>query len=485
MLITNTLMQKIPDGEVEFSPFSIIDDFGKVFFWGGQVFRAINIESVNNVKMMFTSGLIPHLIEKGLFVDSRMTDYELEGYGLVIQHELANVVTYPYEWSFSMLKKAGLMVLDLNKNASKYGYQTKDIHPYNVLFFGLTPKFIDLGSFVLISKTSIKYLYTFEEFSRCYFFPLKVWSLGDSYTARRFIQRWKLMAPIDSYVSYRLGGRIGLLKKQFFNLWKSIYLLQRVRLVYGDLLSVRYQKWSSIFKIINWLGFPLCISKINSLEKRLGNLMPLKSYSEWGSYHESLYLYDNKPVLSERLQKIVEIIIKLNPATVTDIAGNQGVLSQVIAGLDGVDQVTCLDYDDEAIDLGYIRVLNSNLPNKNLHFAVINPFYSETNKFESSPDSRFKSDLVLALALTHHLALTQSYSLSYIFTAISKYTRKNVAIEFMPLGLFDSIAQKGNPPPDWYTEEWFTREFEKEFKLIDVVKLEINRILFIGELINV
>lgn len=475
-------MNKISQNEIEFSKFSVLDDFGRVFYWHGRVFRAIRNEKVAQARNLFSSGLIQRLVTEGLFVDSKITDYEIDGYGMVIEHELAHVVTYPFEWSFSMLKAAGEMVLHLNKIAAEYGYQTKDIHPYNVLFFGVNPKFIDLGSFIRVTNGFTKQLYTFDEFAKCYLFPLKIWARGDSFTARRYIQRWKLMAPVDAYISYRLGGNVGVLRRLVFRLWKARYRLQRIPHVLDSSSPGAFEKYHAFISAFWRVAAAFSLSRFANLARNVHRCYLPSLKSQWGNYHGQLYLSNGKPVLSERLQKIVEIVSALKPRTVTDMAGNQGVLSEVMAELDGVERVTCIDYDDEAVEKGYVRVAHSQSLSGKLHFAVVNPFYPEVNKFERAPESRFKSELVLSLALTHHLILTQGYSLEYIFETIAGFSSKYVLIEFMPLGLFDSVSQTGGGHPDWYTEEWFRAEYERHFEVIDVMKLEINRTLFVGRL---
>lgn len=477
--------KKIDLNDIEFSPFSIIDDFGRVFYWRGRVFRAIRQNCVVQATELFTSGLIPRLVAEGLFVDSIITDYEINGYGMVVEHQLASVVTFPYEWSFSMLKAAGEGALRLNNIAATYGYQTKDIHPYNVLFFGLNPKFIDLGSFIPISGRFLTHLYSYQEFLKCYVFPLKIWTLGDSYSARRYIQRWKLMMPVTTYVSYRLAGNVGVLRRLISKIWCAGYKLQylphSINLPQSRAMSSKY---SWLYRIVARMEFPFLISKIKNLSISLAKYNLPKQETMWGNYHDQLYLFDRKIQLSERLKKVVEIVFELSPTTVTDVAGNQGVLSQVISELECVERVVCVDYDDDAIDKGYVRSSKLSPTPSKLHYAVVNPFYSESNKFESEPSKRFKSELVMALALTHHLVLTQGYSLSYIFSVISSFSEKYVLIEFMPLGLYDSVnAISSGYIPSWYTEEWFGQEFERHFTLIYSIKLEANRILFIGQVI--
>ncbi|HEX2070312.1 MAG TPA: hypothetical protein VHF90_01530, partial [Thermoleophilaceae bacterium] len=65
----------------------------------------------------------------------------------VLRHERIPFVSYPYEWTFSMLKEAALLQLDLNLAALEEGMILKDSTPYNVQFKGSKPVFVDVGSF--------------------------------------------------------------------------------------------------------------------------------------------------------------------------------------------------------------------------------------------------------------------------------------------------------------------------------------------------
>jgi hypothetical protein len=105
------------------------------------------------------------------------------------------------------------------------------------------------------------------------------------------------------------------------------------------------------------------------------------------------------------------------------------------------------------------------------------PWVTSYSKF---PEARFKSEAVLALAVTHHLILTQNYPIEYIFHRIERFSEKYVFIEFMPLGLYS----KGVAPkvPNWYSTEWFRNNFSQHFELLLEEQLEANRILFVGKI---
>jgi hypothetical protein len=68
-------------------------------------------------------------------------------WAVLLRHERIPFVSYPYEWPFSLLKRAALLQLDLLTEAIGAGLILKDASPYNVQWNGASPVFIDVGSF--------------------------------------------------------------------------------------------------------------------------------------------------------------------------------------------------------------------------------------------------------------------------------------------------------------------------------------------------
>lgn len=177
----------IPESEIEYSKLSLVD-IGRVFQWNGRIFRAIAHEEVDNVRGLFDSGLVDRLVSEGNLIPSWITSYELEGFGLVVEHERIRVPTYPREWSFSMVQDAALMVLSMNDIARTFGYQTKDCNGYNVLFWDGKPVFVDLGSFVRVDPSQSTLL-AYAEFLLSYVYPLIMWKSGGQYLGSRAMPR--------------------------------------------------------------------------------------------------------------------------------------------------------------------------------------------------------------------------------------------------------------------------------------------------------
>ena len=179
-------MSLIDASEIRFSRFSLSDSFGKVFTWKGRLFRGIYPDAKDLAIEFFSSGLIDALQTEKLIPKTTVTDYQLEGFDLILEHELIPAVSYPHEWSFTMLKDAALCVLRLNEIALKFGFETKDCHAYNVVFHHNQPLFVDIGSFVKGTDNKVNLL-CYEEFLMDYYHPLKIWQSGDYYTAKRII----------------------------------------------------------------------------------------------------------------------------------------------------------------------------------------------------------------------------------------------------------------------------------------------------------
>ena len=155
--------------EIELVPISIVNDIGILFTWKNHLFRAIKSSSAKDVQELFDCGLIKELSDNKLFPDSWVSEYMLDGFEFIVEHNKINNVSYPYEWTFSMLKDAAKAVLDVNIISKKYGYETKDCHSFNIVYDGTIPKFVDLGSFISIEPGS-KTWKAYEQYLKSYYF---------------------------------------------------------------------------------------------------------------------------------------------------------------------------------------------------------------------------------------------------------------------------------------------------------------------------
>ena len=131
-------------------PGSFRDPESRVFYAGGDIFRALSREGLEDFEALAACGLLedPRLVrtervETGPDVSGLLA----KEVAATLKHEAIPFVSYPYEWTFSMLKDAALLQLDLLLAALDHDLILKDSTPYNVQFKGARAVFIDVGSF--------------------------------------------------------------------------------------------------------------------------------------------------------------------------------------------------------------------------------------------------------------------------------------------------------------------------------------------------
>src|ERR1043166_1328914 len=140
-------MQQLHTNEVAFHPSSkATDPNGRLFEWQGQLYRAIDQRHAAFCRDLFSKGVIDRLSSKGLIVDTELQSLVLDGYELVLKHRKIPFVSYPYEWTGTMLKDAALLQLHLELELLAYDLTLQDAHPWNIVFDGAQPVFTDIGS---------------------------------------------------------------------------------------------------------------------------------------------------------------------------------------------------------------------------------------------------------------------------------------------------------------------------------------------------
>lgn len=469
-------MAEIPPDEIQYSSLSLFDEIGKVFHWRGRVCRGIKTTAANQVRDLFASGFINELTERGLFPRSEITDYKLEDFALVIEHEVVPVVTYPHEWSFDMFRDAALAVLEVNEIAARYGWSLKDCHPYNVLFNGSRPIYIDLGSFIPATRNTG--LISAAGFLSCYWYPLSIWASGDAFLAQRIISCSNGAMPPSSWVSYQHPVMRRLSSQRSAGLAKN---RERVLRRGARIVGHRNKLRRPLRSFVDFLPAELFAYAPDLLRQKIMNLPPPPVGSEWHSYQDEYFAADGLAP-TPRFERILEIIETLDCESTVELAGNQGLLSLLVANRTAVQRVISTDSDSEAVNRfhKYCRNHSELFSGKTLQAAVLNFMGPEENFYTEPPATRFQSDLVIALAITHHLTLSQDFPLRKVMQTIASYTSKFALVEFMPLGLWN--GQTAAPLPEWYTLEWFQQAFKESFELESVEELEANRVLLLGRL---
>lgn len=122
-----------------------------------RILRGINEKALQSYQRLAKQSFFQAFVEAGQVINTSHVDKNdadaksilADGWAGVLEHETVPFVSYPYEWTFSMLKDAALLQLRLLEKSLEHGWIMKDATPYNIQWIGSRPVFIDVPSFEL------------------------------------------------------------------------------------------------------------------------------------------------------------------------------------------------------------------------------------------------------------------------------------------------------------------------------------------------
>jgi hypothetical protein len=166
------------------------------------------------------------------------------------------------------------------------------------------------------------------------------------------------------------------------------------------------------------------------------------------------------------------VLKELQPRTVLDLAGNLGWYAR-LAAVEGAEVISS-DIDETCANRLYRRLRQEHarvLPLV-LDLNDPSPGYGVDNHWFPPATERLKSDLVLALAVTHHLVLA-GFRLGFdqVIRSLASFTRRALLVEFVPLDS-EGCPYDRNSRPDansWYDLDHFICALRAEFRSVSVV----------------
>jgi hypothetical protein len=431
---------------------SFRDNRGFVFWEGGQVYRRINTDGREGYEQLMSSGLQEKLVSLKLAVAHEEVDIAGEmadGAYKVIKPELVPFVSYPFEWSFSQLKDAALATLEIQKLALESGMILRDASAYNIQFVDGTPRLIDTLS-------------------------LEAYKEGEPWTAyRQFCQHFLAPLVLMSQVD---PGLLQLMRVYIDGIplplaAKLLPMSSKLRpgLATHIHLHASFQKQheGTAKRAVATVSKVSLLGLIDSLERTIKRLTLEVSKTEWGDYYNNTNYSD--AARDEKVSITADYVAHVQPKRVLDLGGNDGTFSRVATEAGAF--VICADIDPIAVDANYQQVKSRH--EKNLLPILVDltnpsPNMGWANKERSSFTSRSKSDMALALALIHHLAIGNNLPLGMVaafFAELAPY----LVIEFVPKS--DSkvkrlLATREDIFPD-YTREGFEAAFKTKFEIAE------------------
>jgi SAM-dependent methyltransferase len=402
---------------IEAHPSSFRDPQGFIFEHEGVLYRQVNESGRSSYEGLMGSGLYDELVEKKLLVSHVEVVSPRGGAGAyrILKPDLVPFISYPYEWSFSQLKKAALATLRIQKIALKHDMSLRDSSAFNVQYVGSRPVFIDTLSFerYIEGRPWVGY----RQFCQHFLAPLFLIA-GCDPRLSVLSRSWIDGIPLD--VARRLAVRR--------YRWRPGFL---THISLHSKAQERFQEAASRRSTPPRLSRASLTSILNSLRATIERLAWNPEKTQWADYYSKTN-YSEEAMEAKR-SFVASVVDEIRPSQVVDLGANTGEFS-AIAAREGA-YVVATDIDHGAVELCFRRT--STEKNESILPLVVDltsptPGVGWMNAERTSFLERCsgKTDLVLALALIHHLVIGNNVPLRSFVELLARMGT-NAIVEFV------------------------------------------------------
>ncbi|QQR52761.1 SAM-dependent methyltransferase [bacterium] len=452
-----------PDSSLAATSFR--DPAGRVIRKNGKVFRQVFPAGSRDYEAARDSGLFTELIKRGWLIPHReLPVAELNGWpggaAYILEPEQLDWVSYPYEWAFSAYKEAALLTLDAQQLALEKGFILKDASAYNVQFWQGRPVLIDTLSFEPYAGNRAWQAY--GQFCRHFLAPLALMTKVDirlSCLMRDFIDG----LPLDlaaATLPTRSKIRPGLM------LHLSIHSSSQRRYANKPVKQViRRDEAGQKLARQSLLGLT------DSLRRTVKGLrLPRGAATEWGKYYSFTNYSD--AAAAHKAELVREYTQLVKPVEIWDLGGNDGRFSREALAA-GAQRALCFDIDPLAVEKNYRYgreqaetaltplLLDATNPSPGIGWANA----ERPGLNERAGDG--KGRMLLALAVIHHLAISNNLPFGHIAKWLAGLG-EHLVIEFVPKddSKVQTLLATRKDIFDQYDQSVFEQTFRQYFTIL-------------------
>jgi SAM-dependent methyltransferase len=412
---------------VRYEPGSFRDPDSRVYYQDGLVLRGLGPAAAQDWQALTRTAFFGRFVAEGKICATEPVDEPAgEAWTAVLQHERVPFVSYPYEWTFSMLRDAASLHLEVLAAALAEGMSTKDGSAYNVQWRGTAPVFIDVGSFEPVRDGEPWAGY--RQFCQTLLYPLLLQAhLGVSF------RPW-LRAQIDGIEAAQMAPMFQGLRRLRAGVLPHVHLHRAMQARFGGASA------GAVREELKTAGYSreLLVATVRRLQRLVGKLDRRPEPSGWTDYRESCtYSADD---MQRKAAFVTEALADAGCDLVLDLGANDGAYARLAAR--HARYVVAVEADEAVADRCY-RQLRAESDGQILplvmDLADPSPGSGWRGRERASFVDRARPDAVLALALVHHLAIGRNVPLPEVVDWLASFGGRLV-VEFVDPA--DPMAQR-------------------------------------------
>ncbi|HVJ08748.1 MAG TPA: class I SAM-dependent methyltransferase [Acidisarcina sp.] len=444
------------------------DPAGSVEIRHDGAYRSIYAPHGTEMIAFLRTPLATALVAQGKLVASDIVASSPGVQGMMLRHPLISFRTYPWEWPPKLWLAAAELTLSLCGDLIREGWILQDATPLNILFRGMQPVFVDVLSIRRAEPHQPIWL-AYGQFVRTFLLPMLAyqrlgWPLNATLLRRDGYEPEEIYSALPWHMRLRQPALSAV----------TLPMLLAGRTSIGTAnLAAPSMKDADIAKQV-------ILKTLDRLLSGMRKVTPSCHASTWSDYAQTATHYSAEDHAGKR-DFVVRTLAASKPERVLDVGSNTGIYSALAA--DAGAEVVAIDTDLQTVDQLCTNLGSSGKNILPLCVDLSHPTPAagwenrESASFLDRCDGHF--NMVMMLAVLHHLLLRSQVPLEQIAALCSNITTRDLIVEWVPPSdaKFQELLRGRGALYAHITEATFRAAFAKYFTVVAETKLANNRIL--------
>ena len=451
---------------------SFHDPDGSVYLHKVAVWRCLTQEAGQRITRFLDTSVARDLLARGDIPATEVTEafhlpfkFSTESGQLWFRHERLPFLNYPHEWLPEQLVEAVVATLRLARLLREHGWDIKDGNARNIMFDGFRPVFVDFGSFIERNDEAPIWRPA-GQIQRHFLLPLLTYfHLGLS-PSQVLLSRPDGVSHEDAYAS--LGSKRWTDGHVFWicavPTWLSSQWLTSRSLQVGAGMHTPQLCRAVVDRTVDSL-----FSRASSLARRLS-----APKSKWAKYQSSRSHY-TEVQLTQKREAVLRMLEVAAPRQVLDVGTNGGEFANLAAQLGS--KVVSIDLDLDALRVARRSAQEQGLDVLHLQVDFTSPTpalgWGQAECLSFDERARESFDLVMVLAVIHHVMVDGRIPLEEIILRLAQYSRGYLLIEYVDPSdeMFATLCRDRGGDFSWLDRRVFEAVVKMRFNVIDQTEI--------------